>query len=217
MDNLFDMGKPGIRTSGLATAQVRAAEDHMFLVEIGGCLRKVERAAGCLIEPIVNDRVLVFDDPDGMCYIVAVLSRQSETPAIMSFGHGVSVTVGEGAFDVESPDVRFTAGKELSLSGDTLKIRAHEGEARIDNLSFLGLSLISCLETIRLTARTVDTAAERLVQRLKRCYRTVEEFEESKIGRLRCLIQKNFFLRSQNAAVMADEVVKVNGEKILLG
>jgi len=201
----------------LKTGVVRAVENRRYLVEAEGCLRSTERAVGCLVEPALCDTVLLCIDTDGIWYILSVLRRESAGPVIMPFEHGVSVQVDEGAFAVETADMRVTAAGKLSLSGDELAMQAREGEVQIGKLSYVGVALVSCLDTVRLTARCIDSVTERLVQRISRCYRTVEEFEESRIGRLRLLIREKFFLASKDAHIRAEEVVKVNGEKILLG
>ena len=84
-------------------------------------------------------------------------------------------------------------------------------------MRFSGVSLSTSWRTIKLAARNIDTVAERLIQKVKRSYRTVDEFEESKIGRLRLLVSNRFFLKSKNTTVLADETVKMDGKKILLG
>ncbi|MCE5248703.1 DUF3540 domain-containing protein [bacterium] len=180
----------------LKTGAVRAVENRSYLIEAEGLLRRAVRAVGCLIEPEINDTVMICIDTGGTWYILSVLCRESAEPVTVPFEHGVSVRVDEGAFAVETPDMNVAVGGKLSITGRTL---------------------VSCMDTVRLAARCVDTMADRLVQRISRCYRTVDEFEESRIGRLRLLVRGKFFLASKDTHIRAEEVVKVNGEKILLG
>lgn len=201
----------------LKTGTVTMTEKPSFLVEIGGCLQKAEKAVSCIIEPEVNDTVLTYKTSDGRCYILSILLRQSGNPANMPFENGVSINVNNGSIVLESPNMHFTAARRMSLSGAELKLRAQKGEAAIEKMRFSGVSLSTSWRTIKLAARNIDTVAERLIQKLKRSYRTVDEFEESKIGRLRILVNNRFFLKSKNTTVLADETVKLDGKKILLG
>ena len=45
----------------------------------------------------------------------------------------------------------------------------------------------------------------------------VEDFEESKIGRLRLMVKGMFSVQSKDATIKAEKAVKVDGEKIYIG
>jgi len=203
-------------TMPMNTGVVKAVENRGYLVEVGGCLRMAEKAVGCLVEPCVRDKVLVFADTEDI-FILSVLRRESAAPVELPFEHGVSIQARGGAFTVDSPDMRLSSDGDMVMAGRKVAVEAEEGEAAIGRMLFTGVSLVTCLNTVRQVARHVETSAERVIQRVKRSYRTVEEFEESRIGRLRLLIRKSFFLASKDSHIVAKDVVKVNGGKILLG
>ena len=217
MGNTPESEKGTCVTPGLETGIVRVTEGSTFLVEIGDRLWRAECAISCLIAPERNDRVLVYHDTAGIMYILSILQRQSEMPASMPFEHGLSLKVRKGALNIESPDIRCAAARELNITGSTLKLRAHEGTAFAGNMNVEGFSLSGRWETVNFTARSIFTLSERLIQKCKRCYRTVEEFEENRIGRLRLMVKNSFFLKSKKASVRAEEDVRIDGEKILLG
>ncbi|HUU30240.1 MAG TPA: DUF3540 domain-containing protein [archaeon] len=217
MKNLAEEKKYGIPATGLATGEVRIAESPNFWVETGGSLSKACKAAGCVIEPETNDKVLLYIDPDGACYIISILLRNPQSPASMPFPDGLSIKIESGAFALESPDVLLASGGKLSLSGADLRIKATDGDVAVEKMAFRGCELKSSCDTIRLAARNIETVAGRLIQKLRRSYRTVEEFEESKIGRLRCIVNGMFFLKSKSTTVLAEKAVKMDGQKILLG
>lgn len=170
------------KETGIISGTIKIVGKEFFWVEIGGGLQKLQKASSCLIEPEINDKVLVFMEPDGDNYILSVLSRQSQTPSTVAFENGVSIKVNKGVFNVESPDIQLLAKNTLKLS-----------------------------------SRNMDTLADRWIQKVKRSYRTVEEFEESKIGRLRCLVKGMFFVKSEKTTLLSEKAVKIDGDKILLG
>ena len=135
----------------------------------------------------------------------------------MFFDKGVTVKINDGAFEVDTPDICITTDRRMSLSAGELKINAEEGEAAVDKLTFQGLHLTSSWNTIKLAARNIDTVAERLIQKFNRKYKTVKEFEENKIGRLRYLVKGMFFIKTKNTTVLAEKTVKIDGDKISLG
>ncbi len=198
------------RAEGLETGLVRMVENGIPFVVTGGLVRGSVRAAGCLIEPEIGDTVLLYTGTDGTTYILSVLVRAGVGPAVLPLPDGASLRAGEAGIRIESPDVRIEAGKRLSVS-------APAGDAVFGTLNVRGAALDTVWNSVRFAARTVDSAAVRIVQTCRRLYRTVEEFEESRIGRLRCLVSGLLFFRSKDASVTAERTVKVNGERIHLG
>ena len=210
MDDIGIQGHRTARADSLGTGCVRMVEHGVAFVETGGLVRGSVRAAGCLIEPEIGDTVLVYTEPDGTAYILSVLVRAGTGPAVLPLPDGASFRAGDGGFRIESPDVTVAAGKNISVS-------APAGKAAFGTLSVRGAALDTVWNSVKSAARTVDSAAERVVQTCTRLYRTVEEFEESRIGRLRCLVSGLLFFRSKDASMDAERTVKINGEKIHLG
>jgi hypothetical protein len=56
-----------------------------------------------------------------------------------------------------------------------------------------------------------------VLQRIKHCFRHVSEVDTLKAGSVRRFVSGRFFQRSRDAAILADETVKVDGDKIELG
>jgi hypothetical protein len=216
MDTPFGNARDTVRGTYLTTGLVRAAEGQRFLVESDGCLRGAVRATGCLVEPSAGDTALVCVDGN-VWYILSILRREADGPLPLSFEKGVSLAVGGGSFAVEASSVCLGATEKLALAGRVLSIDAEKGSARVGRFSWAGETFSAGLERARIAVKFLDTVSERLVQRMKRCYRTVEDFEENTVGRLRVMIKGRLFVKSKNTAVVADETVKVNGDKILLG
>jgi hypothetical protein len=192
------------------TGAVRMIENGVPFVETGGFVERAVRAVGCLIEPEIGDTVLLYTGPDGTTYILSLLARGSDHPAELPFPRGMTVRVGGEGFTVEAPKVTVAARRTLSLFAD-------EGSIVFGALKIRGISLDAAWGAVRVVARTVDSIAVRVVQKCRRLYRTVEEFEESRIGRLRCLVNGLLFFRSKDATVQAERTVKMNGERIHLG
>lgn len=208
---------PGHAGNELAAGTVRMAGNDSIVVEIPGCLLPARTAASCLVRPEIGDRVLVFRDPGGEGYVLAVLARASEEPVTLGFERGVTLDAGAGPFAVDAPEIRFEASERISLAGPELAVRAERGTAAVDTLAIRGRKLDAAWEQVRSTIRFLDEIRERVVQKIDRCYRTVTEFEESRIGRLRMIVEGRFALRSKQATLTAEEAVKIDGEQIHLG
>jgi hypothetical protein len=194
----------------LAMGKIKGRADRHYLVLTEHGLSKADRSAGCLLEPEVGDLVLLLMTDDPADYVLHVLERgQKDEPARLS---------------VEAPELKlaaqtlnFSGQKSIKLTTEDFEANALRGRTRCGELAFEGGCLSARIGRVQTWARFVENTAERLIDRMQRCYRHVEEFEESNVGRFRLLVKDLFFLGSKNATLKADGQVKIDGDKIHLG
>jgi hypothetical protein len=196
---------------------VALAEGRVWIVRTPSGARQARRAISCLIEPEVEDRVLLAIDGDAV-WILAVLDRRSGAPLSMEAEGDLSVRLRRGSFHVAAQN-----GIELATAGDTslvssgVKIDATEGSVRLERLSYLGKHLGIQLERIRLWAGTFDSFLDRLVQRVKRSHRFVAETDHLRAGQIDYTAEQNARLHAQNSIVTARQLIKIDGEQIHVG
>ena len=112
----------------------------LFTVQIlEGDTLDASRALSCIVEPKVNDQVLLYCGNGGDRFILAVLARESSCPAILNIaGH-----------------------ESMIIQSEMLTLRGH---SQVDIQSRNEMN-ISCLETIRINAGNIlETARQSLVQ-----------------------------------------------------
>ena len=63
----------------------------------------------------------------------------------------------------------------------------------------------------------VDVVAQRATQRLKSCYRWVEEIEHITAGQMIHKVSNLFSVRARQTAITAKDDVKIDGERVHLG
>ena len=177
----------------LATGIVRMALQDSFVVELPGSLATVRLAASCLARPEIGDIALIFRDTNHEGFILAVLVRAGQEPITLGFDRGVSVEIGTGAFAVTAPQILLEAERRVSVTGPELAVRAGNGDVAVETLSVRGKKLTAAWEHVYTAFRCLEEVCERAVQKINRYYRTVTEFEESRLGRLRMIVGGQFF------------------------
>ena len=70
---------------------------------------------------------------------------------------------------------------------------------------------------IKLIGQTCDSVFERVSQRVKRSYRWVDELDQLKAGQLNYLVKTLMSLRGKYSVLTAQEDVRIDGDKILMG
>ncbi|WP_437736666.1 DUF3540 domain-containing protein [Sorangium sp. So ce1335] len=195
---------------------VRAAAGA-FVVASGAAELEARRAVSCMVEPEADDVVLVSVLPGRGAYILAVLERHGSDVSVVLEGD-LRVKLPSGRFVVGAAEgVTFASAKEVGVVAGEVKVNARQGSILVESLSYLGTAVQAEIEKARVKAAAFDASVERIVQRVKRAYRFVEEFEQLRAERVDYVAKKNMSLRGENTLVTAEELVKLDGAQIHLG
>jgi hypothetical protein len=201
-----------------AVGVVARAEGKRFVVRTQVGEIDARRAVSCLVEPEVDDEVVVSVLGDGRAYVLAVLERDAGARARVVFDGDVDLEIKQGRFDVKAArGVSMTSGKDMDLTAGELNIRALASKIVLQKLSYVGTLLRAEVESVKTVAATLDSVLERFSQRAKRSYRHVEEIDQVRAKEMHYTAEDNLFMNGGNAVVTAEELVKVDGEQIHLG
>lgn len=195
---------------------VRAA-GGAFVVASGGAEVEARRAVSCLVEPVPGDVVLVSVLPERGAYILAVLEREGRDVRVALDGD-LQVKLPSGRFVVGAAEgVTFASGKEVRVVAGEVNVNTRLGRVLVESLSYLGTAVQAEIDRVKVKAAALDTSVERVIERLRRVYRFVEEFEQLRAERVDYVAKKNMSLRGENTLVTAEELVKLDGAQIHLG
>ena len=146
-----------------------------------------ERAASCLLEPAKDDAVLVWLTGDA-CWVLAVLSRDHEAPAVLSVPKADSTTI---------------AGDYLTVSCRDLQVAASDA------------GLVS--RSITTMAKTVSHRADNLIQRLKGSLRIIEGTDNVRAGDVDYRASGTARIHGKRSLMTGTELVKLDGDQIHVG
>jgi Protein of unknown function (DUF3540) len=216
MENLARQFQENTMVQDLGT--ISRSENGVFTVETRSGTYEARQAVSCLITPRQNDKVLLMGDfPEGL-YILVVLEREGEQKQTLSFQGDVDLSVKSGRLTITSGQgMKFASGKNIDFASPELNVHSLQSEVHIHRLIFSGNFWLGQVEKIRLVVTAFDTFIERLTQRVKRSYRTIEEIDHLKAGRLDYLVDKLLSLRGKYSMFTAKEDVKIDAERIHMG
>jgi hypothetical protein len=205
---------PLVQEQGMITN----TDGKFFTVETRCGTYEARQAVSCLIKPLPGDKVLVVGDFVDGFYILAVLDREETQKQTLEFHGPVDLKVEDGRLTIAAQEgMSLAAAKDVSLAARELNIHSLQSEVSVHHLVFSGGFWLGQVEKLRFLATTFDSVVERLSQRVKRSYRTVEEIDQLRAGRLDYLIDKLLSLRGKYSMLTAKEDVKIDGERIHMG
>ncbi len=166
---------------------------------------------------IVSDaQNLVIDAPKGDIELNAAKNIRLSGDAIeLNGSSGIGLSVGT-IFESLRSAFSLKPG-QINLSGQHVKVSAKQGRIFIDDLRNHMKSVVSKMGDARLVVDRLETAANSIIEKAKNTYRSTENLNQLKAGRMRMLINSTFHLKSKSSIIKAKDDVKVKGEKIHLG
>jgi len=194
----------------LAYSTVRGRVDGVFLLSGDQGEFRAVRAAGCLLAPRRGDLVLVCAGDDGEAYILNVLRRDGDAPGEIAY---------EGDLTVKTAgDLRLDAGGDAGVScAGTMTLAGKTGEAAFEKVSVLARAAGLKTKVLSVMAQTAEQIFSRLTQRADNAVRLVKEHEEVQAGTARYVVEDQLTMHAKNAAHVAEEVIKIDGEQVHLG
>lgn len=162
------------------------------------------RSLNCLVEPEPGDRALVSRDDYGRAYIIAILERAGDHRVNLSFEGDVNISAPGGRIMAAAGHgIDLVSSGDLNLFAGTLKADADRAEVRAGK--------------VRVFGETVEYVFERLVSRVRNSYRRIFGLDHKEAGEVNYSVESVLNLRAKFSAVTAEEVVRVDAEKILMG
>jgi len=198
--------------------KVLRAEGPVYVVRTDRGDFRARRATSCLVAPREADFVLIAGAPSGAAYVLAVLEREE--------GAGVAI-VSDGDLSLEAPGgrVSIAAGegidlataRDVSVVSEGVNVHAEMGNIVLDKLSYLGAFVRSEIGKLRQEGGVVERVLDRVTDRVKRSFRKVEEIDHVDAKLIDYAAKQALTMRAKNAVVIAEELVKMDGEQIHLG
>ena len=204
-------------TTQLAGYVVRV-EGRAFVIRYDGGECRAARAVSCLIDPVLGDRVLFVALADGSAFVRGVLARVHEAAATVSMDRDLTFRVPDGRFDVVTKEgVGLVSTGSVSIITPELEVKAVDGRFSIDRLTTLSRHVLAEMVNAKIVAGAIDSVVDRVSAKIKRAYRSVEELDQLRAGRIDHSAEKSMHLSAEDALVTATELVKFDGEHIHLG
>lgn len=173
------------------------------------------RAASCLLEPRVGDRVWFVAEagPPGQqrSYVTAVLERAAgETPARLSVDGATEV-------HVEADVLRLRAEERLEVQSDEVRVQGRRASVVLDECSTILRAMFTHASRWTLVGKAIETLAERIVSHSKTALRTVEAVDQVKAGNLDYRAEQTANIGGEQALITGSRIVKVEGGQIHVG
>ncbi|MEC7525292.1 MAG: DUF3540 domain-containing protein [Myxococcota bacterium] len=209
-----------ISFAGAVTQELGRVREHEggLTVETEAGTFSARRAASCLLAPATGDQVLLARPERGVCFVLAVLVRaeperaavvEVDAPAMHLRAPRVEVLAKEG--------MRLISQEKIALVAQRFALDAREGRVSIQRLALEGREVLARADVLDGVFGAIETAAERLTQRLGRSYRFVEDTDSTHAHDVEVRAAQSFVTRAKDAVHHARRLFKADGEQVHIG
>ncbi|MEM9697001.1 MAG: DUF3540 domain-containing protein [Myxococcota bacterium] len=185
--------------------------DHHLVRHRGGSV-SARVAVSCLVRPEAGDTVLVASAGVDH-HVLAILSRPESGVVIET---EAPLTIRSSALELTGEAVTI-CGDTTTLGGDEVRVFGRVGEVAVSQLSLLGRSVTARWMSVRTVADGVDAVLGRVVQRMRSHLRFVEETERVDAGDIELSAERAITAHAHDAVVLAEDLVKLDGEQVHVG
>jgi len=218
MDNLARIIPPTLVAKfEPSSGRVVRVEDGAFVVRVQAVEVRCARAASCLLEPAVGDRVVAWSE-GAEAWVLAVLERAPETACDVVLEGDARVRSRDGAVTVSAPGgVRLESPTEVRLVSARVGVAAEKMDLAVQKVLAVGRTVEAEFTSARLHAQRLDQVLGNFTQRVKTALRMVDDVDVVRAGRVDYRAEQVMNLHGESAVMTAEGVVKVDGGQIQLG
>ena len=191
-------------------------EDGYRILTEDGRIRNGKKADGCLLQPEINDRVLVWQGRRDEVFILSVLVKDNDASKIV-FKGDTTIEAESGAMKIEGETVEIAASRVAHVQAPEVNLRGRTGNIRFIDLSCLATTALVHMEKASLIVEKMDSILGRLTERIKNSFRRVEHLDQTKAGHISHIAKERYSVKAGHASIIAEDDVKIDGEKIHLG
>lgn len=182
------------------SARVETRDGAGLRIRDGERSLEVRRAASCLLTPSSGDEVACMRTGPNEVWIVAVLQRATEAPAVLCH---------EGPLEI--------AATTLSLRSERLDVAAEHAVLTFGVAELIGRQLRAVATTVKVVGSVLSSVMDRVTHFSRQYQRTTEGMDRVKATHLEREAEQLLRMQAEHVLVNGSKLVKARGAQIHFG
>lgn len=193
-----------------------SAPTQVYPSPIQAPVQRLDTQAGASVTRVVDrdgERLIVRDASDRM--IVEIDASTGRT--VVHAQGALSFSAPKGDLELSSGGAVRVRGQRIELASERLDVGAEKARLALGDLAYAGTKLLAKLDDVRVHATRIESTAVRLFQKAKSVFKTIEDLEQTRAGRVRTIASGALYMKGETTTMEADGDVRVDGATIHLG
>jgi hypothetical protein len=199
------------------TAKIIARDGECYhALSEQGKVMTCRKADSCLLVPGVNDLVLLWRGGREAIFIFGILIKESSSGSIQ-LPQETMIGDEEGTVTLRGGKVLVEAAQEAAIVAPKVTQRGKEGEMQFQHFLFSSSRSYIKMDSVLVIASKVRSQIGRITQRIRDSFRRVERIDHVRAAYLDQEADVRYSVRAGHAAIIAEQEVKIDGDKIHIG
>lgn len=200
----------------LITGRIKFISEDNYHIIIDGQLVKAKQSFSCLLTPLVDDLVLLFNEGKEY-YILSIIQRLQTSAMSIKLGENLSITSENNQLKLQADTLVLTASQTIQIKAPKQEIQCEQGHYAIKHAEFHGQELSFTYESLKMICDSIQTISDTINTQAVRVYQWVTEMEHQLLGRLRTIVKHNYRIDCDQIDIYADGDAKIAAKQIHLG
>lgn len=209
---------PGRDSAGIDHGSVMGGGEGGYVVQGMAGTFVAAVAFSCIVKPMAGDKVLYTRADDGSAYILSILARPTGPDAVVSFPGDVVLEASKGRVSLAgAAGIDMSTAESVNMLASEVNVAAERSKLTIADIRAASERFTGNVSKVRLFSDAIDVVAKRATQRMKTCFRWVEQIEHVTAGQMINSVRNLFSVRARQSAIKAKDDVKIDGKRVHLG
>ena len=201
----------------LVQAVVKAVGKEHIVIDISEGIVNATKAFSCIVEPCVDDVVLVNRSSD-IFHVLSILERPQVDKMNLNFPGDVKLTSASGKIELLAADgINIVSAADASITSKTLNMTTADLRLHANTLKTTINDIDVFSKNIKINTKVLDMVAKQISQKTDVLVRWVEGVETLSIGNLIQNVRQSLTSHSNQAVITAKKDMRIDAERIHMG
>ncbi|MFT4906923.1 MAG: hypothetical protein ACI978_000998 [Oleispira sp.] len=193
---------------GNVSGRIHKIHQTNIQVEHNGKLINAQKAFSCLVEPMVDDVVLISKDQHQQAYVIAILHRNDDTQMQVQLAPNTTLTSSE-KLTLHSEQINQLSVKSLQKTNEAT-FDFQQGLIRGDKLH-------SHIRHVHTISDMISTMAKQAIQKFNTYVRKTDTSDQVQAAQMGRKVDGLYTMNSKHTIMVSQKDTKIDGEHIHMG
>ena len=193
---------------GNISGRIHKIQQGNIQVDHNGKLINTQKAFSCLVEPMVDDIVLVSKDQHQQAYVIAILQRDDATQMQVQLAPNTTLTSSE-KLTLHSEQINQLSVKSLQKTSEAT-FDFQQGLIRGDKLH-------SHIRHVHTISDMISTMAKQAIQKFNTYIRKTDTSDQVRAAQMGRKVDGLYTMNSKHTIMVSQKDTKIDGEHIQMG
>lgn len=186
---------------------IKIQDGHLHIEYLGQVIN-AQKAFSCLVEPMLNDKVLFSQDQHQQAYVIAILQRDKEDSMHLQLAPNTTLASSE-KLTLHSEQINQFSVKSLQ--------KTNEATLEFQQGLIKGEKLHSHIRHIHNVSDLISTMAKQAIQKFNSYVRKTEFSDQVQAAQMGRKVDGLYTMNSKHTIMVSQKDTKIDGEHIHMG